>query len=114
MTRVKNKSSVDCAIVSAEGCHRVARTEGGAARRLHLKTIRELTMPGRCVTLGLVLRETALRISYRDRYGTSKFVSKRWAVHTEPCPSCPDYPKAHYEEEGPSRRSRPPVAIEQE
>jgi hypothetical protein len=41
-------------------------------------------------------RETASRISYRDRHGTSKFISKRWAVHTEPCPLCPDCPKAKY------------------
>jgi hypothetical protein len=57
-----------------------------------MKTVRELTVAGPCITLGVVLRETASRISYRDRYGTSKFISKRWAVHTEPCPSCPDYP----------------------
>jgi hypothetical protein len=78
-----------------------------------MKTVRELTVAGPCITLGVVLRETASRISYRDRYGTSKFISKRWAVHTEPCPSCPDYPKADYEDETPSSRSRAPVAIEQ-
>jgi hypothetical protein len=70
-----------------------------------MKTVRELTVAGPCITLGVVLRETASRISYRDRYGTSKFISKRWAVHTEPCPSCPDYPKADYEDETPSSRS---------
>jgi len=48
------------------------------------------------VTLGVVLRETASRITYRDRHGEQKFISKRWAVHTEPCPSCPDHPKAKY------------------
>ena len=61
-----------------------------------VKTVRELSVGGPCITLGFVLRETASRISYRDRHGTSKFISKRWAVHTEPCPSCPDYPKAKY------------------
>jgi hypothetical protein len=61
-----------------------------------VKTVRELSVAGPSITLGLVLRETAWRISYRDRHGTSKFISKRWAVHTEPCPSCPDYPKAKY------------------
>ena len=61
-----------------------------------VKTVRELSVAGPCVTLGLVLRETAWRISYRDRHGTSKFINKRWAVHTEPCPSCPDYPKTKY------------------
>jgi hypothetical protein len=64
-----------------------------------MKTVRELTVAGPCITLGVLLRETASRISYRDCYGTSKFISKRWAVHTEPCPSCPDYPKADYEDE---------------
>jgi hypothetical protein len=59
-----------------------------------VKTVRELSVAGPCIILGLVLRETARRISYRDRHGTSKFISKRrWAVHTEPCPSCPDCPK---------------------
>ena len=61
-----------------------------------MKTVRELSVGRPCVTLGFVLRETVSRISYRDRHGTSKFISKRWAVHTEPCPSCPDYPKAKY------------------
>ena len=56
-----------------------------------VKTVRELSVGRPCITLGFVLRETASRISYRDRHGTSKFISKRWAVHTEPCPSCPDY-----------------------
>jgi hypothetical protein len=77
-----------------------------------MKTVRELTVAGPCITLGVVLRETASRISYRDRYGMSKFISKRWAVHTAPCTSCPDYPKADYEHETPSSRSRPPVATE--
>ena len=56
-----------------------------------MKTVRELSVGRPCVTLGFVLRETVSRISYRDHHGTSKFISKRWAVHTEPCPSCPDY-----------------------
>jgi hypothetical protein len=56
-----------------------------------VKTVRELSVGGLCTTLGLVLRETVSRIGYRDRHGTSKFISKRWAVHTDPCPSCPDY-----------------------
>jgi hypothetical protein len=55
-----------------------------------VKTVRELSVAGPCTTLGLVLRETARSIGYRDRRGTSKFISKRWAVHTEPCPSCPE------------------------
>jgi hypothetical protein len=46
--------------------------------------------------IGLVLRETDGRISYRDRYGTPKFISRRWAIHTEPCPSCPDHPNTKY------------------
>jgi hypothetical protein len=78
-----------------------------------MKTVRELTVTGPCITLGVVLRETASRISYRDRNGTSKFISKRWAVHIDPCPSCPDYPNADYEHETPSSQSPPPVAIEQ-
>ena len=52
-----------------------------------MKTVRELSGAGPCFTLGVVLRETAWCISYRDRHGTSKFISKRWAVHTEPCPA---------------------------
>ena len=62
-----------------------------------MKTVRELRVAGPCITLGLVLRETAGCISYRGRHGTPKFISKRWAAaHTEPCPSCPDHPKAKY------------------
>jgi hypothetical protein len=61
-----------------------------------VKTIRELSVAGPCITLGLVLRETDRRISYRDRHGTPKFISRRWAIHTEPCPSCPDHPRTKY------------------
>jgi hypothetical protein len=35
-----------------------------------VKTVRELSVAGPCITLGVVLRETASRISYRDRHGT--------------------------------------------
>jgi hypothetical protein len=74
------------------------RQSSGPARQggYSVKTVRELSVGRPCITLGFVLRETAARISYRDRHGTSKFISKRWAVHTEPCPSCLDYPKAKY------------------
>jgi hypothetical protein len=51
-----------------------------------VKTIRELSVAGPCVTLGFVLGETDWRISYRDRHGTPKFISRRWAVHTEQLP----------------------------
>ena len=51
-----------------------------------MKTVRELSGAGPCFTLGVVLRETAWRISYRDRHGTSKFISKRWAVQHRRCP----------------------------
>ena len=61
-----------------------------------MKTVRELSVAGPCITLGLVLRETDRRISYRDRHGTPKFISRRWAIHTEPCPSCPDHPNTKY------------------
>jgi hypothetical protein len=57
------------------------------------KIAREPSVAGQCTILGLIVRETDQRISYRDRHGKQKFISKRWAVHTEPCPSCPDYPE---------------------
>jgi hypothetical protein len=60
-----------------------------------VKIVREKSVAGPCITLGVVLRETASRITYRDRHGEQKFISKRWPVHSEPCPSCPD-PKAKY------------------
>ena len=63
-----------------------------------MKTARERSAAGPCITLGLVLREAGSSISYRDRHGTAKFISTRWAVHTEPCLSCPDYPKTKYPE----------------
>ena len=53
-----------------------------------LKIARERSVPGPCIILGPVIRETDRYISYRDRHGTQKFISKRWPVHTEPCPSC--------------------------
>jgi hypothetical protein len=40
--------------------------------------------------------ETDGRISYCDCHGTPKFISRRWAIHTEPCPSCPDHPNTKY------------------
>ena len=55
------------------------------------KIAREPSVAGPCATLGVVLRETDRYISYRDRHGTQKIISKRWAVHSEPCPSCSDY-----------------------
>jgi hypothetical protein len=58
-----------------------------------MKIARESLVAGPCATLGVVLRETDRYISYRDRHGKQKFISKRWAVHSEPCPSCPDYPE---------------------
>jgi hypothetical protein len=61
-----------------------------------VKIVREKSVAGPCITLGVVLRETASRITYRDRHGEQKFISKRWPVHSEPCPSCPDHPKAKY------------------
>jgi hypothetical protein len=57
------------------------------------KIAREPSAAGPCATLGVVLRGTDRYISYRDRHGTHKIISKRWAVHSEPCPSCPDYPE---------------------
>jgi hypothetical protein len=69
----------------------LAVTSRHGKERLQREAVRELSVGRPCITLGFVLRETASRISYRDRHGTSKFISKRWAVHTEPCPSCPDY-----------------------
>jgi hypothetical protein len=57
------------------------------------KTAREPSVAGPCTTLGVVVRETDQCISYRDRHGTQKIIRKRWAVHTESCPSCPDYPE---------------------
>ena len=64
-----------------------------------MKTARECSVAGPCAMLGFVLRETDRRISYRDRHGKLKFVSRRWEVHTEPCPSCPDHPKTKYPDE---------------
>jgi hypothetical protein len=77
---------------NAGGFHHAIEAFGyRRGRGYSVKTIRELSVAGPCITLGLVLRETDRRISYRDRHGTPKFISKRWAVHTDPCPSCPDY-----------------------
>ena len=70
---------------------------GFTRRALVMKTARERSVAGPCRILGPVLRETGRSISYRDRDGTRKFISsKRWGVHTAPCPSCPDHPKTKY------------------
>jgi hypothetical protein len=61
-----------------------------------VKIVREKSVAGPCITLGVVLRETASRITYRDRHGEQKFISKRWPVHSEPCPSCPDHSNTKY------------------
>ena len=103
ITGVKNESSLSCAMVNREAV-RARQTVIAATRRqswraarqggYSVKTVRELSVGGSCVTLGLVLRETDRRISYRDRHGRSRFISTRWAAaHTEPCPSCPDFCK---------------------
>jgi hypothetical protein len=60
-----------------------------------LKTARERSVAGPCTILGPVLREADQQISYRDRHGAPKFISRRWA-HTEPCRSCPDHPMTKY------------------
>jgi hypothetical protein len=49
-----------------------------------VKIVREKSVAGPCITLGVVLRETTLRITYRDRHGEQKFISKRWPVHSGP------------------------------
>jgi hypothetical protein len=65
-----------------------------------LKTAREQrSVAGPCTILGPVLQETDRYISYRDRHGMRKFISKRWAVHSTPCPLCPDHPKTKYPDE---------------
>jgi hypothetical protein len=74
----------------------VRRTHPTYGRFASLKIVRESSVAGPCVTLGHVLRETGRRISYRDRHGTRRFISKRWAVHTDPCPLCPDHPTMKY------------------
>ena len=65
------------------------------------KMVRERSAAdGPCTILGPLLREADWYISYRDRRdGTRKFISKRWPVHTDPCPSCPDHPKSKYPDE---------------
>jgi hypothetical protein len=84
-------STYDRASSVAGGLEALAAKEAAA-----LKTVRESSVTGPCVTLGLALGETGRRISYRDRHGTTRFVSKRWAVHIEPCPACSDHPKTKY------------------
>jgi hypothetical protein len=79
ITGVKNESSLSCAMVNREAV-RARQTVIAATRRqswraarqggYSVKTVRELSVGGSCVTLGLLLRETASRISYRDRHGT--------------------------------------------
>ena len=63
-----------------------------------MKSVRTFSEAGPCITLGLVLREADHCVSYRDRQGVRKFISKDCAVHTEPCPACPDHPRTKYPE----------------
>lgn len=55
--------------------------------------LREGCVCGPCQILGKVLRESATRITYRDRQGEKWITKMRWPLlHTEPCPTCPDHP----------------------
>jgi len=62
-----------------------------------MKTIREFSSFGPCVTLGTLVRETVTRIVYRSRDGKVAWVSKSSRlVHREPCLSCRDYERSQY------------------
>jgi hypothetical protein len=68
----------NCATVNREALRARRKVIAGLCRQssgpggYSVKTVRELSVGGPCITLGFVLRETASRISYRDRHGTSK------------------------------------------
>jgi hypothetical protein len=54
-----------------------------------MKTLREFSVAGPCIVLDAVIKETEVRVTFRDRNGTAKWINRRrWAVHTEPCVSC--------------------------
>jgi hypothetical protein len=74
------------------------RLAGALSRGIRMKSVRTFSGAGPCITLGLILREMDHCVSYRDRQGVRKFISKDCAVHTEPCPACPDHPRTKYPE----------------
>jgi hypothetical protein len=49
-----------------------------------------------CDVLGEVVNETERRVTYRRRDGKVVFLSRRWGVHTEPCPHCLDAEKQKF------------------
>jgi hypothetical protein len=53
-----------------------------------MKTVRELSLAAPCNVLGIFVKETAHRITYRLRDGREAFARKSCRLHVEPCPSC--------------------------
>ncbi len=64
------------------------------------RTLRRFSTAGPCLTRGVVVRETAKFLVYRDRWsqGAERRVKKdgERLVHTRPCVSCTDHPKTQY------------------
>jgi hypothetical protein len=70
-----------------------------------MKTVRELSLAAPCNVLGIFVKETAHRITYRLRDGREAFARRSCRLHVEPCPSCSDhdcslYPLGYWEWEG--------------
>jgi hypothetical protein len=72
----------------------------GLNRGMTMKTAREPRPYAPCDVLGPVVRETDRAVTYRRRRDNTLIIlARRWGVHVEPCPACPDHPKTRYPEE---------------
>jgi hypothetical protein len=61
-----------------------------------MKTVRELSLAAPCNVLGIFVKETAQRITYRLRDGREAFARKSCRLHVEPCSSCSDHPLGYW------------------
>lgn len=68
-----------------------------------MKTVREFSRCGPCITLGQLIKETAHFYVYDAGYEGAKRIRKETShhysgAHIEPCRSCRDHGETHYPE----------------
>jgi len=67
-----------------------------------IKCVRESTDCGPCISLGMLVRETARFFVYYEWLGGKRYsgrerrISKTGRAHVDPCPACEDHPESLY------------------
>lgn len=65
-----------------------------------IKTVREFSSAGPCLTLGTLVKQTATTITFQESDGSQNkrggYRLKCGLIHIEACPSCRDHPKTQY------------------